>query len=79
MKVGAGLGGAVTGVVLAMGNYDGSLAVQSDSAITAIMAICAYIPIGICVLGILIMLTANIDKIYPQVVRDLAIRHAKEN
>jgi GPH family glycoside/pentoside/hexuronide:cation symporter len=43
------------------------------------MAICAYIPIGICVLGILIMLTANIDKIYPQVVRDLAIRHAKEN
>ena len=79
MKVGAGLGGAVTGIVLAMGNYDGSLAVQSDSAITAIMAICAYIPIGICVLGILIMLTANIDKIYPQVVRDLAIRHAKEN
>ena len=76
MKVGAGLGGAVTGIVLAMGNYDGSLAVQSDSAITAIMAICAYIPIGICVLGILIMLTANIDKIYPQVVRDLAIRHA---
>ena len=42
MKVGAGLGGAVTGIVLAMGNYDGSLAVQSDSAITAIMAICAY-------------------------------------
>jgi len=25
------------------------------------------------------MLTANIDKIYPQVVRDLAIRHAKGN
>lgn len=79
MKVGAGLGGAVTGIVLAMGNYDGSLVVQSASAITAIMAICAYIPIGICVLGILIMLTANIDKIYPQVVRDLAIRHAKGN
>lgn len=78
MKLGAGLGGAVTGIVLALGNYDGSLAIQSESAITAIMAICAYIPIALCVLGILIMLTANLDKIYPKVVKELAIRHAKE-
>lgn len=79
MKVGAGLGGAVVGIVLAMGNYDGGALTQSESAITAILALVAYIPIGIAVLGILLMITANIDKVYPQVVRDLAIRHAKEN
>lgn len=79
MKVGGGVGGAIVGIVLAMGSYDGSVAVQSASAITAIMAIYVYIPIAICILGILLMLTANIDKVYPQVIRDLAIRRAKEN
>lgn len=79
MKIGGGVGGAVVGAVLAMGNYDGSLAIQSASAITAIMAVYVYIPIVICFVGMLIMLTANIDKIYPQIVRDLAVRHAKEN
>ena len=79
MKVGGGVGGAIVGIVLAMGSYDGSVAVQSASAITAIMAIYVYIPIAICILGILLMMTANIDKVYPQVIRDLAIRRAKEN
>ena len=43
------------------------------------MAIYVYIPILICVLGIILMMTANIDKVYPQVIRELAIRRAKEN
>lgn len=79
MKLGAGLGGAVTGIVLAMGNYDGSLTIQSTSAITSILALMAYIPIALACIGILIMITANIDKVYPEIIRDLAIRHAKEN
>ena len=79
MKVGGGVGGAIVGIVLAMGNYDGSALIQSASAITAIMAIYVYIPILICVLGVILMMTANIDKVYPQVIRELAIRRAKEN
>lgn len=76
MKVGFGVGGAITGLVLAMGNYDGAALVQSPEAIHAIIALMAYIPVGLAILGMILMLTANLDKIYPQVLRELAERQA---
>lgn len=74
-KVGVGLGGSLTGWVLALGAYNAALAVQPASAINAIYAISVYIPL---ILYIIIFIFAkkyeSLEKIYPQIISELAER-----
>lgn len=44
-KVGSGVGSFLLGVLLSMGGYDGSLAMQSDSALFMIWLLYSLIPI----------------------------------
>jgi|SRR5690625_4575328 len=74
MKVGTGLAGAMIGWVLAFGGYDATVATQSASAITAIKALYIYIPLGLYVIGTIVLLFTNLDKIYPTIKRDLEER-----
>ena len=71
-KIGTGLGTAALGWILAAGHYDGTLAVQSASAIFAIKSLFLYLPFVITIVVLIIWyLFMGIDKIYPTVRRDL--------
>lgn len=62
MKVGTGIGTAVLGWVLAFGGYNGSLAVQSETAITSIISLYSYIPLVLTLVGTVILYFTNLDK-----------------
>lgn len=71
-KVGNGLGSAMLGWILALGNYADDTVVQSASAIFSIKALFIYIPAGLAVIQIIIMLFYHLDKEYGAIVEDLS-------
>ncbi|HCL02378.1 MAG TPA: sugar transporter [Lachnoclostridium phytofermentans] len=77
MKVGTGLGSALVGWGLALGKYDATLAVQSESALNVIK----FLYVGLPIIGLLFAMIflgySNIDKIYPQIEEDLKQRREK--
>lgn len=76
IKVGSGLGVALIGWVLAFGGYVGGSEVQTDAALFSIQALFVYIPMAITVLMIVLMTFYNLDKKYPQIIKDLQARNA---
>lgn len=72
MKVGSGVGTAALGWILGAGGFDAAAEVQSASAITAINVACIWVPLIVCVIGVVCMLLFNIDKDYEKAVADLA-------
>ncbi|KHF39365.1 MFS transporter [Halalkalibacter okhensis] len=76
IKVGSGLGAAMIGWVLALGGYVGGSAIQSDSALLSIQALFIYIPLALTILMIILLLFYNLDKKYPQIIKDLQARNA---
>ncbi|WP_110648966.1 MFS transporter [Salinicola peritrichatus] len=74
IKVGSGLGTALLGWILAFGGYVGGGGEQSDAALFAIQALFIYLPMGLCVLLIALMLFYDLDKRYPAIVAELAAR-----
>ena len=81
-KIGTGLGTAALGWILAAGNYNGTAAVQPDSAIFAIKSLFLYLPLAITVVVLIIWyLFMGIDKVYPTVRKELDERrkNAKQN
>ncbi len=78
MKVGTGLGTAVVGWGLAFGDYDGSLTVQSAYTLQAETLFFVGVPSICFAIGIIAMIFTNIDKIYPQIIKDLEERKAKK-
>ena len=73
-KIGTGIGSAVVGWGLALGNYVGGATVQSASALESIKALYTYIPLAVTLVGIIAILNGNIDKIYPTIEKDLLER-----
>ncbi|OPJ65148.1 MFS transporter [Clostridium oryzae] len=78
MKVGAGLGAAIVGWGLAWGNYNGTLKAQAVETVNAIKLVFTAVPLALFAIGLVILLFANIDKIYPQISRDLAERRSNK-
>jgi GPH family glycoside/pentoside/hexuronide:cation symporter len=76
MKVGTGLGSAAVGWGLAIGGYNGELATQAGSALTAITALYTWIPLILVIVGIVILVMCNLDKMLPTIQKDLAARKA---
>lgn len=74
-KLGLGIGQVVLGFILDAGGYDGSLAVQSDSAKNAISIIYNWLPVGLIVVTFFIMLTYKLDKELPKIQKELEERH----
>lgn len=72
MKVGSGIGTAALGWVLSAGNFDGALAVQPASALTAINVSFAWIPAIMVIITIVCMAMFDLDQVYDKVVADLA-------
>ena len=77
-KVGLGVGGAVVGMVLSWVNYDATLQVQPEETLDAIININFTIPMMLSVLGLVLSLLNNLDKVYPTVMKDLKARRAEE-
>jgi len=78
MKIGVGLGTAVVGWILAIGNYDGSLATQPDSAVISILTISIYLPLVLLIITYLLLRMYDLDQKYPQIVKELEERKGKE-
>ncbi|MDR0786006.1 MAG: glycoside-pentoside-hexuronide (GPH):cation symporter [Treponema sp.] len=74
-KVGMGLGAAALGVGLSLGRFDGAAgASQPGSAMAAILIVYAILPLVLQIIGIVLYSQYTLDKIYPQIVAELAER-----
>ena len=70
-KVGSGLGGAIFGLVLNMGGYDGGAAQQTAAAIRSIHLNYTWLPLLCATISLILMLGYNLDKQLPQIQADL--------
>lgn len=77
-KIGSGLGAAMIGWFLALGGYDGTLAVQSQTATNMILFICVYLPAILLVVMYLILRKYDLDEKYPQIIKELEERKAQK-
>lgn len=71
VKVGGSLGGMIANLILDMGGYDGSAAVQSAAAQNAISINFIVLPAAMFLGIIVINLFYKLDKMYPQIKADL--------
>lgn len=78
MKVGSGVGTAALGWVLAWGQFDAGLKVQTASAITAIDMAFIWIPIVTNIIGIVCLMFFDLDKIYDKIIKELEERKQGE-
>ena len=61
-KLGGGIGIALTGWLLELGGFDGSVTVQSASCIRMLYAMYLWIPVVLCVIITFIMTRMNVEK-----------------
>lgn len=73
-KLGLGLGSVLVGLVLELGGYDGTLAVQPDTVIPAIKFMCNGLTTILCVVAIVFLVMYDLEKKMPQIKRELAER-----
>ncbi len=78
-KIGVGLGAALVGWVLGWTGYIGGATVQPDEALFGINALFLYLPLATYVLQSILLLFYKLDKIYPQVEKELLARRSKIN
>jgi GPH family glycoside/pentoside/hexuronide:cation symporter len=70
-KAGSGIGSAVVGWGLAMGGYIGGQTTVSASALFSIQFMFIYLPIIFSVIQILILWFHRMDRIYPDIIKEL--------
>lgn len=73
-KIGGAVASVLTGVVLQMAGYDGGLAVQSSSAISAISGLYLIYPLVVEILAVIILQFYKLEEKMPQVEAGLASR-----
>lgn len=67
---------ALTSALLVWGNYTASASTQSASAITAIQLAFCGVPLLLCVLSLVLMAFYKLDKIYPDIKKEIDARRA---
>lgn len=77
-KVGSGVGAGLVGWILSIGHYDGSLAVQEQSALNAEIALMIGVPLVLALIQIILLLFWNMDKIRPNLLKDLETRRMQK-
>ena len=75
-KIGNGIGSALLGLILELGGYVGQAAAQSASALASIKVCFVWIPIGIYVIGLVIMGFYHLDAEFAGIIEDLKKRNA---
>ena len=77
-KVGSGVASGVTGLIMGLAGYNGTLAVQSDSANGAIVFLYNFLPLILFGVMFILSLMYKVDKIRPQMNADLKKLHGEE-
>lgn len=77
-KIGIGLGGAVTGWILAFTNYDGTAAAQSAMAVTGIKFSFGWLNIIFAAILLLLGFAMDIEKYLPKIQKELQERKAHQ-
>lgn len=70
-KLGSAVASGLVGVVMGLAGYDGTLAVQSDSANMAIVGLFNFLPLILLIIMFVLSLMYNMDKIRPQMMEEL--------
>lgn len=76
-KIAGGLGSAIIGILLGLVSFDGTLAIQPESALHMIQALFLYPSIMISAINIVILCFYDLDKRYPSIIEDLKRRAEK--
>lgn len=71
-KLGLGIGSFVLGAILNMGRFDGSLAVQPDSAVQTIKMLYTVAPALLMAAALVTLAFYNLEKRLPQIEKELA-------
>ncbi len=77
-KIGNGIGSALLGLILEIGGYVGEAAVQTASALTSIRICFVWIPIGVYVIGLVIMKFYHLDQEFAGIMEDLKNRNGNQ-
>ncbi len=75
-KVGMAIASSIGAALLQFGGFDAALSVQTTTAQSYITAMYIWVPIVLNVATIITMMFYNLDKIYPQIVKELDERRA---
>lgn len=78
-KLGSALASSLTGIIMGLAGYDGSLAVQSDLSIAAIIGTYNYLPLALYVIVFILSIFYDMDKKKPQIQADLEARRGKRS
>lgn len=70
-KVGMAVASSVGAALLAWGGFDASATSQAASANTAITAMYIWVPVIMCAASLITMKFYNLDKIYPDIIKEL--------
>lgn len=76
-KIATGLLTAVIGWIMGAAGYDGTLAVQPESAVASINGLFLYIPYVLFILAGILIIFYDLDKKYDGIMKDLAEREAR--
>lgn len=75
-KVGNGLGSAMLGWILALGDYVDTSVSQSVTALFAVKALFIYIPVVAVILQVVIMMFYHLDKEYDSIIEELNVERS---
>lgn len=74
IKLGGGIGIALTGWLLDFSGFDGTLAVQSDSCIKMLQTMYLWIPVVITLIITVIMAKLNVEKANEKLLQNQAVK-----
>ena len=75
-KVGMAIASSIGAALLQFGGFDAALSVQSATAQSYITTMYIWVPIVMNIATIITMMFYNLDKIYPQIIKELDERRA---
>ena len=79
MKLAAGLGAVIASLVMDFGGYINNAETQTEEAMDAILYATSIVPAILFVLAVVSILGYRLDKIYPEVIKELQARKAQSN
>lgn len=74
-KIAQAISGGLSGVLIAWGGYKGGELIQTDKALNSITIMYLFLPIILNAISVVVMLFYKLDKIYPQIQKDLNERN----
>lgn len=79
MKLAAGLGAVIASTTMDFGGYVNNADTQTPEAMDAILMACTAVPAVLYILGILSVVGYKLDKLYPNIMKELTRRQAERD